>query len=115
MVTTVKQNAPGILSRLPNFQRCCSTGDKMQASVQFRANGSVADDMAPLHQDFEGMLDELLEGNLILEEDWQRLEATARRDILTSADSRVFLDSLVGYGLLNQYQACRIEAGTTFG
>src|SRR5207253_854646 len=78
-------------------------------------NSSMIDRMNHPPPDLEGMLDELLEGNLVLEEDWQRLDDTARREILTSPDSRAFLDLLVGHGLLNNYQSCRIEAGTTFG
>ena len=61
------------------------------------------------------MLDELLDGNLVLEEDWQGLESATRKEVLCSPDERTFLDRLVGHGLLNNYQACRIEAGTTFG
>jgi response regulator RpfG family c-di-GMP phosphodiesterase/serine/threonine protein kinase len=87
----------------------------MQASVQFHANGSAVDAVHPVTVDFEGMLDELLESNLVLEEDWQGLEVDARREVLTSPDRQAFLDALVGQGLLNHYQATRIDAGSTFG
>src|SRR5205823_470275 len=95
--------------------RCRSPGVVMQVSVPVRANNSVTGGTHHHHLDVEEMLDELLDGNLVLEEDWQGLESATRKEVLCSPDERTFLDRLVGHGLLNNYQACRIEAGTTFG
>ena len=69
----------------------------------------------PIYPDREHMLRELLDGHLVLEEDWEHLTDRTQGEILSAKDRPGFLDLLVNNGLLNHYQASRVEAGTTFG
>src|SRR5262249_46878630 len=68
-----------------------------------------------VRQDMEDQLQELLANHYVLMEDWEKLAPTIKKEILSSLDRTAFFASLVEHGLLNRYQASRIEAGTTFG
>ena len=62
-----------------------------------------------------GLLEGLLESNLILPEDWDQLPQTARDELCACTDTQLLLSRLVDQTLLTEYQGARIEAGTTFG
>ena len=58
---------------------------------------------------------ELLSASLILPEDWETIPAEIRDQLLSNPEAAEVLPELVEHGLLTDYQAGRIEAGTTFG
>lgn len=58
---------------------------------------------------------ELLSAALIQPEDWEMLPAEVRDKFLANPEPAQILPDLVDYGLLTEYQAGRIEAGTSFG
>jgi cyclic di-GMP phosphodiesterase len=58
---------------------------------------------------------DLLSAGLILAEDWDNIAPENRKTILTCRTRDDLLPMLVKFGLLTDYQAGRIEAGTTFG
>ncbi|MBM4073354.1 MAG: response regulator [Planctomycetes bacterium] len=57
----------------------------------------------------------MLGQSLIVPEDWEALAEDSRDEILRSRGSSQLLSNLVHHKLLTQYQAGRIDAGTTFG
>ncbi|MCS6977218.1 MAG: protein kinase [Gemmatales bacterium] len=63
----------------------------------------------------QGLLQELLETNLVLAEDWEKLSASDRGFVTSCRDRSQLLDMLVDRGLLTPYQSDRIAAGKTFG
>jgi response regulator RpfG family c-di-GMP phosphodiesterase len=63
----------------------------------------------------EGKVRELLDASFILAEDWEQLPAAIRARLLTVPKTETLLLRLVDHGLLTDYQARRIEAGSTFG
>ncbi len=70
---------------------------------------------APSAADRPGLLNDLLNSSFVLLEDWQALPQEARQEIERTADPEMLLARLVEHGLLTEYQACRIDAGKTFG
>src|SRR5437764_29591 len=62
-----------------------------------------------------GILHDLMESSLVLLEDWEQLPAAARAEMEKVADSETLILRLVEHGLLTEYQARRIEVGSTFG
>ena len=87
----------------------------MKAILPQRPTASLAIALDRVRQDREEQLQELLANHLVLMEDWEKLAQEDKREILSSLDKSNLLAALVEYGLLNDYQAGRIEAGTTFG
>jgi response regulator RpfG family c-di-GMP phosphodiesterase len=63
----------------------------------------------------EGLLDDLLASSLVLTEDWDQLAQDVREELPAVTDAQVLLSRLVDLNLLTEYQAARVEAGTTFG
>ncbi len=61
------------------------------------------------------LLQELLGSSLVLSEDWEQLPSNVRDELLECGETEDVLTRLVEHGLLTEYQARRIEAGTTFG
>jgi len=61
------------------------------------------------------LLQELLASCLIRPRDWEALPPTACDDLTKATDQAVLLDLLEEQHLLNNYQADRVRAGTTFG
>jgi response regulator RpfG family c-di-GMP phosphodiesterase/serine/threonine protein kinase len=57
----------------------------------------------------------LLDSSILLAEDWDLLAPSLREEILAAGKVEVLLNKLVAHGLLTEYQACRVEVGTTFG
>jgi response regulator RpfG family c-di-GMP phosphodiesterase len=63
----------------------------------------------------EGRVQELLDASLILAEDWEQLSPPVRQELSAAPRTEILLARLVEHGLLTDYQARRIEAGSTFG
>jgi putative two-component system response regulator len=61
------------------------------------------------------IIDQLMSDSLILMEDWDALPLSIQEKILWTPDRTRLMSLLVEHGLLTQYQASRILAGTTFG
>src|SRR5690242_4962222 len=61
------------------------------------------------------LLRELLDTSLVLAEDWEGLPTKVRVEIEQCGEREQLLALLVENGLLTEYQAGRIDAGTTFG
>jgi serine/threonine protein kinase len=57
----------------------------------------------------------LFASKLLLNEDWERLPARVRNDLLLRSDEHALLAGLVEYGLMTAFQAKLIKAGRTFG
>ena len=87
----------------------------MNAMLPQRAGASLTVALDHIRQSMEDHLQDLLAHRLVLSEDWERLDADARRHVLGAQGRSSFLAALVERGLLNAYQAGRIEAGNTFG
>ena len=87
----------------------------MKALLPQRATASLANALDHVRRSQEDFLQELLASRLVLIEDWERLGGDAKKKILGTLDKSNLLAALVENGLLNAYQAGRIEAGTTFG
>ncbi len=62
-----------------------------------------------------GLLKELLESSLVLQEDWDALVPEQRQNLVQYCEDEALLSRLADVGLLTEYQANRIEAGTHFG
>jgi len=62
-----------------------------------------------------GVLDDLLASSLVLAEDWDLLPLGVREELQACTDTQILLARLVDHNLLTEYQAARVEAGTTFG
>jgi hypothetical protein len=63
----------------------------------------------------QGKVQDLLDANFILAEDWEQLPAAAREELLAIPRPEALIPRLVEHGLLTEYQGRRIEAGSTFG
>ncbi len=63
----------------------------------------------------QSFLRQLLGASLILAEDWEALPRPQREEIVRCPETDQALELLVQHGLLTQYQADRIQAGSTFG
>ena len=61
------------------------------------------------------LLQELIDSSIILAEEWDDLGTESREELAACADKDTLLDLLVKHRLLTQYQADRIDAGTTHG
>lgn len=69
----------------------------------------------PPPSDAHALLESLRVQNLVLTEDIEALPLSTRNDLADCRDADDMLRLLVDLGLLTDYQAGRIEAGTTFG
>lgn len=58
---------------------------------------------------------EFLSQSIVLNEEWERLDAHRRGQILACRDEETLITRLVGAGLLCPFQASRIRAGKRFG
>jgi response regulator RpfG family c-di-GMP phosphodiesterase len=63
----------------------------------------------------QDLLGELLKSSLVLAEDWELLPAAVREELLECVETAKLLSLLQEINLLTEYQAGRIEAGTTHG
>jgi response regulator RpfG family c-di-GMP phosphodiesterase/serine/threonine protein kinase len=63
----------------------------------------------------QAMLRSLVASALVLPEDWETLPEAVQDELLGCQDSDVLLGQLIEHGLLTEYQAARIDAGSTFG
>lgn len=82
-----------------------------------RRNGSPASNLGPVKpvSEAQGILNELLAKNLVLEEDLDALPLASRNDLADCRAIGGLLALLVDLGLLTHYQSARLEAGSTFG
>ncbi|MFO0968387.1 MAG: protein kinase [Gemmataceae bacterium] len=65
--------------------------------------------------DAQALFDGFLAQNLVLAEDLETLPLASRNDLADCRDTDELIRLLVDFGLLTDYQAGRIGAGTTFG
>jgi hypothetical protein len=70
---------------------------------------------ATLRSEAQGLLQELLTSSLIRSKDWSTLPDAIREDLTRHTERNKLLAHLIEQKLLTEYQAGRIEAGTTFG
>src|SRR5437016_2772620 len=68
-----------------------------------------------LHITGRDLVEDLLRSSIVLDEDWQALSSAVRDEISQCRDAGTTLSLLVEHGLLTEYQAERIKAGTTHG
>jgi response regulator RpfG family c-di-GMP phosphodiesterase len=64
----------------------------------------------PVHQ-----MEDFLSSSLILMEDWENLQPGVRDSVLKCRELAQLVPLLVEHGLITEYQAGRVEAGTIFG
>lgn len=82
----------------------------------FKNGTSAAGFFKSNRADTENLLQRLQKEKLILTEDWERLSDTIQSALTRHAtDEEMLLPLLVEHGLITEYQAGRIAAGTTFG
>jgi response regulator RpfG family c-di-GMP phosphodiesterase len=62
-----------------------------------------------------GKVQQYLDASFILAEEWEQLPAAVREELAAIPKTEAVLARLVEHGLLTEYQARRIEAGSTFG
>ncbi|MCI0459782.1 MAG: protein kinase [Gemmataceae bacterium] len=65
--------------------------------------------------DQQVLLRHLLGSSVVLLEDWEQLPDSVCEALVACKDAEDLLPRLVEHGLLTEYQARRVEAGTTFG
>src|SRR5580704_6103261 len=82
-----------------------------QEADLFEASGKTFLMVRPAQE----LLKHLLDSSLVLVEDWELLPETIRATILKCSDTPALLALLQERDLLTQYQADRIDAGTTHG
>lgn len=97
-----------------------SHNNSLVALQPFKRNGTSVSSGARNGSSFpvsetRAYLDELLAHNLVLEEDLDALPLASRNDLADCREVEDLLRLLVDLGLLTDYQAGRLEAGTTFG
>src|ERR1022692_1570764 len=64
---------------------------------------------------YQPLLDDLLTSSIVLTEDFEKLAAQTQDEIRQCSETQKLLPLLVQHGLLTEYQANRVEAGTTYG
>jgi response regulator RpfG family c-di-GMP phosphodiesterase len=65
--------------------------------------------------DAQAVLRKLVGSSLVLAEDLEALPEEVQDELLRCEDTELLLGKLIKHGLLTDYQAARIDAGTTFG
>src|SRR5437764_8352286 len=61
------------------------------------------------------ILENLLTSGLVLAEEWENLDTAARAELAACTEQSSLYSLLLKHDLLTPYQACRLEAGQTFG
>jgi response regulator RpfG family c-di-GMP phosphodiesterase/serine/threonine protein kinase len=97
---------PKVESVSMSVPRCSLTGPDL-----FRASSGSTEQRSP----GEVLIYDLLASSLIHPEDWERISSADRDRLLRAQEKGKSLSLLVRAGLLTEYQAARIDAGTTFG
>src|SRR5688500_14287437 len=77
----------------------------------FEASGKTLRVAKPVGE----LLTQMLDSMLVLQEDWELLSGEVRDLVLQCVDISELLRLLQEHGLLTEYQAERIEAGTVHG
>ncbi len=80
-------------------------------TAPFEAGSQTIDFAQPAQE----LLGQLLDSSIVLTEDWENLPAPTRASVLECTDYSRLLSLLQEHSLLSEYQAGRIEAGTTHG
>ncbi|MEI7688246.1 MAG: serine/threonine-protein kinase, partial [Planctomycetota bacterium] len=62
-----------------------------------------------------GLMDDLLTASVVLIEEFEKLPPGTQEELRHCSESQALLPLLVRNGLLTQYQADRVDAGTTYG
>ena len=88
---------------------------KMAASVHGRTVFSLNANGVCGTTKVKTFLEHLLNQSIVLPEEWQALEASVRNTIQKCDDRDEVLEQLTRHGLLTEYQAARISAGTYHG
>ena len=78
-----------------------------------RDTGATSADASP--SPTHALLMELLDSSIVLVEDFDKLSDQAQDEISQCPGTKAMLGLLVQHGLLTEYQAGRVEAGTTYG
>src|ERR1035438_970253 len=76
------------------------------------ARKSAPSSLASRHQP---LLNDLLTSSIVLTEDFEKLSTQIQDEIRNCSETQELLPLLVQHGLLTEYQAARVEAGTTYG
>src|ERR1022692_5316339 len=85
----------------------------MHRTLDFNLAGKPAPSLlASRHQP---LLSDLLNSSIVLTEDFEKMSAQIQDEIRQCSQSKELLPLLVQHGLLTEYQAARVEAGTTYG
>ena len=75
--------------------------------------GLTVDEVRPPSS--QAMLNRLLAASIVLREDWEQLSTQTREEVSGASGPKELFALLVQHELLTEYQAARVEAGTTFG
>ncbi len=105
--------------RLPETDRGFSldfAGLAAHHSPPGAAPAGAAKTQVMTYQDYnQELINEMLQGSLVLAEDWHQLPEEVRNQVLAARDEDTALGLLAEHKLLTPYQADRIKAGTTYG
>ena len=119
---TVRRPAPGTLPDRPSTPTrpvpdpALAPGDTMQrTSNGAPLSGRLRNLSAAASPNRNPFLQEMLAASFVLAEDWEALPEALREQLTACRDNRQLLELLVQHKLLTEYQASRIEAGSTFG
>lgn len=119
-MATVYPSVPGCASALPKDEGVSSTPKSSTITDKQAPTEAVEIKRLPQRPlDAAGKSIDLLHGLLVARvihsEDWETLPLPERNRLTKCAETKTLLGMLVEHRLLTQYQADRVEAGTTFG
>src|ERR1019366_9183597 len=86
---------------------------QMHRTLDFNLSGKPAP--SSLFSHYQPLLNELLTSSIVLTEDFEKLSAQTQDEIWQCSETQELLPLLVQQGLLTEYQAARVKAGTTYG
>jgi response regulator RpfG family c-di-GMP phosphodiesterase len=101
-------SAPSTPGSDPNWRKSGSSAGRKNSGVHRKLGAGTVDDV-PTH------LHHWLNESLVLKEDWDAIPHEERNQLAKCQDREELSRLLVDRGLLTEYQAARIVAGTTFG
>ena len=85
----------------------------MLCTVDFKLDGKPLPPSSASR--YQPLLNDLLTSSIVLTEDFEKLSAQTQDEIRQCSETQKLLPLLVQHGLLTEYQAGRVEAGTTYG
>jgi putative two-component system response regulator len=86
---------------------------QMHRTLDLQRDGRQAS--SSLVSRYQPLLNDLLISSIVLTEDFEKLSAQTQDEVSQCSETQELLPLLVQYGLLTEYQAARVEAGTTYG